>query len=70
LGNDLHFRGAWSACLELAVFALKDEPMRTRVAHVAYPFHQSGLRLDELEGVVAISAVEGHCCGFGDVCLG
>jgi hypothetical protein len=43
--------GTGSARLELAVLAFEDEPMRSRVAHVAHPLDEAALRLDDLEGV-------------------
>jgi hypothetical protein len=52
--------GAGAAGLELAVLALKDEPVRAGVAHVAHPLDEATLRLQDLEGVHAASR-DGHC---------
>lgn len=43
--------GARTAGLELAVSALEDEPVGTRVAHVAHPVDKVRLGLDDFEGV-------------------
>ena len=48
-------RRAWPTGLDLAFGALKDEPMRPRVALVAIPQDQGGVRLDHLEDVLAFS---------------
>lgn len=47
--------GARTACLELALRTLEDEPMWTRMAHVAVPEDESGVGLDHLEGVLALA---------------
>lgn len=51
---------ARTAGLELAVLALKDVPMGTRVTHGTNPLDQGGLRLEKVERVVAV-CMESHC---------
>jgi len=51
---------AWLAGLELAFRALVDEPVRSRVAHVAIPEDQGGVGLDDFEAVFALSGLR-HC---------
>ena len=59
---DLCLVGAWAACLELAMLAFEDVPMWPRMAKVAVPEYQRGIRLDHLERMVACSAWYCHCC--------
>ena len=47
--------GARPASLELALCALKNEPVRARVAHVAVPKNEGRVGLDHLERVFALS---------------
>ena len=46
--------------VDLAVPTFKDPPVGARVAQVARPFDQDGVRLDHLEGVLAMR--QGHFC--------
>jgi len=57
------FRRACLACLELALGALVDPPVRPGMAHVAVPEDEGGVGLDHLERVFALSWL-GHCEGF------
>lgn len=52
--------GAWLARLQLAFRTFVDEPMRSRVAHIAVPENQRGIRFDDFEAVLALSGL-GHC---------
>jgi len=63
----LDFVGAWSAGLELAVFAFEDVPVRTRMAHRADPLNEGRFRLEEVERVVTVSW-DSHCeeASFGE----
>ena len=45
--------GAGAAGLQLAIFALKDEPVRATVTHIAHPLDQSTFGLDQLKAVGA-----------------
>lgn len=47
--------GARAASLQLAFRALEDEPVWTRMAHVAVPEDEGGVGLDHLEVVLALS---------------
>ncbi|KAK7539574.1 uncharacterized protein J3D65DRAFT_284769 [Phyllosticta citribraziliensis] len=58
----LRLGGARPAALELAALAFVDEPVRPRVAEVAYPVDEGVVRLDHFERVVAASG-DGHCSG-------
>jgi hypothetical protein len=51
--RQLCFVGARSTRLEFAVRALKDVPVRTRVAEIAMPEDEGRVALDHLECVVA-----------------
>ena len=62
-GIDLRFRHACLACLELALGALVDPPVRPGMAHVAVPEDEGGVGLDHLERVFALSWLC-HCEGF------
>lgn len=46
---------ARTTSFQLAVFALKDEPMRSRTTHSAVPEEQGRLALDDLEAVVTVT---------------
>lgn len=41
--------------MEVAILALKDEPVWSGVAEVAHPLDQAGIGLDDLERVRALS---------------
>ena len=57
----MEFEGsACLACLELALGALVDPPVRPGMAHIAVPEDEGGVGLDDLEGVFALSWL-GHC---------
>lgn len=60
----LHFVGARTASLQLAILALEDEPMRPRVAHGADPLDQGRFRFQQVEGMIAISR-DSHCDSEG-----
>jgi len=53
LGSDFVRTGP--AGLKLAVLALEDVPVRSRVAHRADPLNQRRFRLQKIEGMVAVS---------------
>ena len=53
----LSFVGARSARLQHAELALEDKPVRSGIAHRAVPQQQTGIRLDDLELVCAVSWV-------------
>lgn len=59
-GSNLRFRHACLACLELALRALVDPPVRAGMAHVAVPEDEGGVGLDDLERMFALSWL-GHC---------
>lgn len=65
---DLCIVCAWSAGLQLAVLAFEDKPMRSRMAHVAYPLDKCAFGFNELERMGAICR-DSHCdkawSGFG-----
>lgn len=54
---------AGSAGLELAVFALENEPVRSGVAHIAHPLDERTLGFDDLEGMDATRG-DSHCSEF------
>lgn len=64
IGSSLDFIGTRSAGLELAIFALEDVPMGSGMAHGADPLDESGLRLQEIEGVVTVTR-DSHCWEVG-----
>jgi hypothetical protein len=45
--------GAWATSLQLAVFALKDKPVRATVTHITNPLDQSTFGLDQLKAMGA-----------------
>ena len=56
----LCFRCTWPASLQLAARALVYQRVRARMAHVAVPDDDGSVRLDDLEGVLAVYW-SGHC---------
>lgn len=50
-----------STCVNLAVSALENPPVRTRMTDIAGPLNQSTVRFDHLERVGAV-----RCDGHGD----
>jgi hypothetical protein len=50
----LCFGCTWSASLELAVCTFVNERVRPRMAHIAVPDDDGRIRLNDLEGVLAV----------------
>jgi hypothetical protein len=59
------FVRAWPTGLQLAGLAFENIPVRARMAQIAVPEYQSGVRLDHLEGMVA-SSWYSHCANSFD----
>ena len=60
----LCFGCAWSASLELAVCTFVNERVRPRMTHVAVPDDDGRIRLDDLEGMLAVDRGS-HCDVLG-----